>query len=81
MRLTVHGDTLRGGATAFTDYIVPGAQSRKSEIVAWRVPYESALPDPSPKLTWKELLVLSDSEIGALWAYLRTAPAKPYGAR
>jgi hypothetical protein len=36
------------------------------------VPIDTTMP-------WRTLAVLSDSEIGALYAYLRTVPPRPYG--
>lgn len=41
-------------------------------------------PDGSgidPLMPWKGLASMTDTELRALWAYLRTVPAKPYGSR
>lgn len=90
-----HGQTLSGGAIPgvpaeppYPANLTPDSETglgRWTEADFFRAIREGKRPDGSainPTLMpWPNFAQMSDTEISALWVYLQSVPAKPYGQR
>jgi cytochrome c553 len=86
-----HGPGLSGGPIPGGDPNAPPAANLTPEgIGRWtaadfqRALREGKRPDGTslkPFMPWRIARNMTDDEIAALWAYLQTVPAKPYGGR
>jgi mono/diheme cytochrome c family protein len=83
-----HGYGLSGGRVAGPPGIPPASNLTPAGIGAWheqdlrRVLREGKKPDRSPIdpfMPWKTYAGMTDDEITAIWLYLRSVPAKPFG--
>ena len=83
-----HGYGLSGGRVAGPPGIPPASNLTPSGIGAWsetdlrRVLREGRRPNGTqidPFMPWKTYAAMTDDEIAAIWAYLRSVPAKPFG--
>jgi mono/diheme cytochrome c family protein len=86
-----HGPGLSGGVDPAGDPTWPPTSNLTPEgLGRWtladftRVLREGKRPvgtEVNPAMPWRWLSNLSDDEIAALWMYLRTVPARPFGGR
>ena len=89
-----HGETLGGGPIPGAPPGLPvpanltpddatglGKWSREEFTRALREGKRPDGRDLDPFMPWKVFSHLDDTEIAALWAYLQTVPAKPFGSR
>jgi cytochrome c553 len=83
-----HGYGLSGGRVAGPPGIPPASNLTPSGIGSWsesdlrRVLREGRRPNGTaidPFMPWKTYAGMTDDEIAAIWRYLRTVPAKPFG--
>lgn len=83
-----HGYGLSGGRVAGPPGLPPASNLTPAGIGDWteadlvRVLREGKRPDGSrvdPFMPWEVYRGMTDAEIHALWLYLRTVPAKPFG--
>jgi cytochrome c553 len=83
-----HGYGLSGGRVAGPPGLPPASNLTPAGIGAWTEPdftralREGKRPDGSsvdPFMPWEVYRGMTDAEIRALWLYLRSVPAKPFG--
>ncbi|HEX6048064.1 MAG TPA: c-type cytochrome [Gemmatimonadaceae bacterium] len=83
-----HGHGLSGGRVAGPPGLPPASNLTPAGIGTWteadlvRVLREGRRPDGSridPFMPWEVYRGMTDAEIRALWLYLRSVPAKPFG--
>jgi mono/diheme cytochrome c family protein len=84
-----HGPGLSGGpvqnmgpATHIASNLTPDGLSAYNESTFVRALRQGVRPSGTPIDTfmpWREFRTLSDTELGALYTYLRTVPARPFG--
>ena len=83
-----HGYGLSGGRVAGPPGIPPASNLTPAGIGAWtepdlrRVLREGRKPSGAaidPFMPWKTYAGMTDDEIAAIWLYLRSVPAKPFG--
>jgi mono/diheme cytochrome c family protein len=83
-----HGPELSGGSTAGPPGSPPSSNLTPAGIGRWsrddfaRAVREGVRPSGAPiseVMPWKVFARMTDEEIDALWAYLRTVPPKEYG--